>query len=109
MIVALVGLTASLVEGDWVALDLPHVGILALASILLFGAYHLSVVALRRGEVSLVGPFRYAIIIWSLLMGFFVWGDVPELVVLNEIDFARGSILCRSDSRCRLRRGMLYC
>jgi len=59
------------------------------------------VIALRRGEVSLVGPFRYAIIIWSLLMGFFVWGDVPELIVLAGMGLiaASGLLVLRAEYR----------
>jgi len=51
--------------------------------------------------ISLVGPFRYAIIIWSLLMGFLVWGDVPELIVLVGMGpiAASGLLVLRAEYR----------
>ena len=101
LVVASVGGAASLIDGSWVALGLFELGILALASIFLFGAYHLSVIALRHGEVSLVGPFRYAIILWSLLMGFVIWGDVPRPIVLAGMVLITisGIVVLRSEYR----------
>ncbi|NND49177.1 MAG: DMT family transporter, partial [Rhizobiales bacterium] len=55
---------------------------IACASCTLFGAYHYSVVAIRLGEVSLTAPFRYSVILWGLLVGYLVWGDVPGLMSL---------------------------
>jgi drug/metabolite transporter (DMT)-like permease len=73
------GALYTLASGTWQPIDLYSSALLGTAAVFLFGAYHYSVIALRRGEVSLVGPFRYAIIIWGLLVGFLVWGDVPDL------------------------------
>ena len=47
------------------------------ASIVLAG-YVFSILAMRHGDVSFVSPFRYSILIWALLLGFFVFGDVPD-------------------------------
>jgi len=76
------GAAMSLTTGKWEPLELSELGLLSTAAVLLFGAYHFSVISLRLGEVSLVGPFRYVIIIWGLVMGFVVWGDVPGLAAL---------------------------
>ena len=71
------GAVASLATATWEPVGYFELGILAVAAVFLFGAYHFSVVAVRLGEVSLVSPFRYAIIVWGLGVGYFVWGDVP--------------------------------
>ncbi|ESR24225.1 DMT family transporter [Lutibaculum baratangense] len=36
----------------------------------------------KYAPASVVAPFEYTTMIWSLLLGFFVFGDVPQLVVL---------------------------
>lgn len=81
--VAIVGVVASFATDAWVPIEYSELGLLTLAALLLFGAYHYSVVALRLGEVSLVGPFRYTIIVWGLGVGFLVWGDVPGLAAIS--------------------------
>jgi drug/metabolite transporter (DMT)-like permease len=103
--VALVGNIASVLHQDWVSLGLPELAVLALASIFLFGAYHLSVIALRNGEVSLVVPFRYAIIIWSLLVGYIIWGDIPGAITLAGMVLIVGSglVVLRTEYRQKRR------
>lgn len=56
----------------------------ALALMVLMGALsvvgqYLLIMALTRGAASLVAPFTYSQIIWSTLIGFFVFGTVPML------------------------------
>jgi drug/metabolite transporter (DMT)-like permease len=78
-----VGVAASLTTGAWAPVAYPDLGLIFVSALFLFGAYHTSVISLRLGEVSLVGPFRYLIIVWGLLMGFVVWGDVPGAAELS--------------------------
>lgn len=80
--VTIFSVAASFIIGTWAPLDLSQAALISTAAILLFGAYHFSVISLRLGEVSLVGPIRYVIIVWGLVMGFLVWGDVPDLAEL---------------------------
>lgn len=77
------GVVASFATGDWVPLAYREFGIILLSALFLFGAYHTSVVSLRLGEVSLVGPFRYIIIVWGLVVGYLVWDDVPGVAELS--------------------------
>jgi len=81
--VTLVGLAATVTSGSWTPVGYPELGLILVSALFLFGAYHTSVISLRLGEVSLVGPFRYLIIVWGLLMGFLVWGDVPGAMELS--------------------------
>lgn len=102
--VTLVGGAASLATGAWVPVAYRELGIIALSAVFLFGAYHYSVVSLRLGEVSLVGPFRYVIIIWGLAVGYLVWGDVPgvaELSGMALIAVAGFAVFRRELSRSR--------
>ncbi len=38
--------------------------------------------AVRKGELSAVAPFRYSILIWALILGLLIWGDLPDTVTL---------------------------
>ena len=38
--------------------------------------------AFRGTEVSVVAPFRYAGVLWALVLGFFIWGYVPNALAI---------------------------
>ena len=69
----------SLVEG-WRAFDARQLGLLALASGFLAGGYYCIISCMRAGELSLIAPFRYTGLLVALLLGWAVWGDVPNLL-----------------------------
>lgn len=52
--------------------------LLACAAVFLLGGYSGIIVAMRSGEIGVVAPFRYAVILWAILSGYFVWGEVPD-------------------------------
>jgi drug/metabolite transporter (DMT)-like permease len=49
------------------------------AGIALLGAQYWIIVAMRSGDIAVVAPFRYSIILWAVLAGFLVWREVPDL------------------------------
>ena len=67
----------TLIQG-WQPIGWPETGLLALASIFLAGGYYAMVSGVRQGEVSLVAPFRYTGLLWALILGYLVWGDIPN-------------------------------
>ena len=54
--------------------------LLATASVFLSGGYFLLTVAMRGGEMSLIAPFRYTGLLFAIVIGYLVWGDVPNAV-----------------------------
>ena len=64
----------------WTPVDSISLGLLFGASLFLSMAYYLLIVAMRSGEMSLVAPFRYSGLLFALLIGYVVWGDVPNLL-----------------------------
>ena len=64
----------------WTTVDNLSLGLLFGASLFLSMAYYLLIVAMRSGEMSLVAPFRYSGLLFALLIGYVVWGDVPNLL-----------------------------
>jgi len=35
--------------------------------------------AMRTGEIAVVAPFRYSIIVWSIVVGLVIWREVPDI------------------------------
>ena len=77
--VTLLSAVFSLFE-DWKPATWQQLGLLAAASVFLSGGYFLLTVAMRGGEMSVIAPFRYAGLLFALVLGFVVWGDVPNAV-----------------------------
>lgn len=47
------------------------------------GTAHFCIIdALRTGEASALAPVRYTALLWAALLGYAVWGEVPELWLL---------------------------
>jgi len=97
----------SVIDG-WQAFGWLQLGTLALASIFLAGGYYWIIDAMRHGEVSLVAPFRYAGLLWALMLGWLIWGGIPNLLAWAGIGLLIGSglyVLHRERVRSRATRG----
>lgn len=77
--ITLMGAAGTLING-WVADGaLARVGA---AALFIIGGYLCSVMAVRVGEISFVSLFRYTSLIWALIIGFLVFGDIPHPMAL---------------------------
>lgn len=47
------------------------------SALLVAVAQGLMIESFRLGEVGLVGPFKYSSLVWAVLLGLLVWGDLP--------------------------------
>jgi drug/metabolite transporter (DMT)-like permease len=58
------------------------------------GTAHFCIIeALRTGEASAMAPIRYTALLWAALLGFLLWGEVPELWLLAGAVVIVGSSL----------------
>jgi len=48
------------------------------AGLFLIVGYLTSVMAMRQGDIGLVAPFRYTSLLWAILLGFLVFGVLPD-------------------------------
>ncbi|MVQ31489.1 MULTISPECIES: DMT family transporter [Ramlibacter] len=64
----------------WQAVNAAQLGLLAAAGVLLSIGYFLLTVSMRAGEMSVVAPFRYSGLLVALVLGYLVWGDVPNVL-----------------------------
>lgn len=91
----------SAVEG-WKPFGRLEFGLLALASGFLAGGYHLIIMSMRSGEISLVAPFRYSALLFAIVIGFVVWGEFPNALAWFGIVLLIGSglqVLTRERNR----------
>ncbi|MBL8343022.1 MAG: DMT family transporter [Rubrivivax sp.] len=98
--VTLWSLALSLGQG-WVPMRAPQLALLAAAAVFLAGGYQLVIAATRAGELSVVAPFRYSGLVMAVMLGYVVWGDVPNGLAWAGIALvlATGLTLMRQGSR----------
>lgn len=75
--VTVVSGVGSLLQG-WRPFGLFEFGLLALASVFLTGGYYFIISSMRHGEMTLIAPFRYSGLLFALVLGYGVWGEVPN-------------------------------
>ncbi len=73
----LVGAFGSLAS-QWQPVTTTHVAMLGLAGIFLFAGYLFSIMTMRVGDVSFVTPFRYFALVWAIIIGIAVFGELPD-------------------------------
>lgn len=62
----------------WSPLAYGDLGLFVTSALLVAYAQGLMIEAFRLGEVGLVGPFKYTSLVWAVLLGVLVWGDLPD-------------------------------
>ncbi len=78
VLVTVFGTLLTVLSGSWIALQWSHIGTLAMAAVFLFFGYQFIVLAMRTGEIAYVVPYRYTSLIWSVMLGYLFFADVPD-------------------------------
>jgi drug/metabolite transporter (DMT)-like permease len=66
----------------WGAVSGHALALLAVAAVFLVVGYLFNVMAMRQGEIGFVSPFRYTVLIWAIVLGAVVFGDIPNTMTL---------------------------
>jgi drug/metabolite transporter (DMT)-like permease len=74
-VVTLAGLFT--IPWGWTVIRLSDLALFAGSGLLVAFAQGLMIESFRLGEVGLVAPFKYASLVWAVLLGLLVWGDLP--------------------------------
>lgn len=91
----------------WPPVSGSALALLAGAAGFLFFGYLFAVMTMRVGEVSFVSPFRYSVLIWAIILGLLLFGEVPDgwtlfgslvVVGMGIYTFYRERRLSRGDS-----------
>jgi drug/metabolite transporter (DMT)-like permease len=95
---------AMLVAEQWAAPSVRSISLIGGASFLLIGGYLTAIDFMRHGDIAVIAPFRYSVVVWAIIVGFVVWGEVPDLpmVVGTTIIIATGIYTFRRERRLAL-------
>ncbi|NIM28006.1 MAG: EamA family transporter [Gammaproteobacteria bacterium] len=66
------------IPAGWAPLAVADLGLYLASAMLIALAQGLMIESLRLGEVALVAPFKYTSLVWAVLLGVMVWGDLPD-------------------------------
>ncbi len=64
--------------GGWRPVSATSLSHIALAAVLVLVGYQSVILAMRTGEISFVAPLRYTSLIFSALLGFFFFAEIPD-------------------------------
>jgi len=62
----------------WSPVSVNDLELLGVAAVFLIFGYLFSIMTMRVGEISFISPFRYTALIWSIFLGYAVFGDMPD-------------------------------
>lgn len=63
---------------EWVPLEVGHYGMFALAGALFVAMTMAAILMMRFGDISFVAQFRYSGILWAILVGVVLFGEIPD-------------------------------
>jgi len=63
---------------EWRAVSLDTILYLGGAAVFILIGYIAGVTSMRHGEIAFVSPFRYSAMVWALLLGAFVFKEIPD-------------------------------
>jgi drug/metabolite transporter (DMT)-like permease len=78
VLVSLFGFCLVLVQGSWVPPETEQMKTLGFASAFLFVGYQFIILAMRTGEVAYVVPYRYTSLLFSIILGYIFFAEVPD-------------------------------
>jgi len=82
LLIACAGMLITTVSGAWTPMTLGECGVLTAAAMFLFVGYQFIVQSMRIGDIAYVVPFRYTSLLWAIMLGYLVFGDVPDTMTL---------------------------
>lgn len=68
--------------GGWSPMSGRTFALLVVAGVLLPIGYNCIIMALRVGDISSVAPFRYTALVWAIVIGYLVFGETPDAMML---------------------------
>ena len=66
----------------WVAIEIDNMLFLIGAAAIITVGYVFSILTMRNGDVSFVAMFRYSALIWALIIGYFVFDEIPDSLAM---------------------------
>ncbi|MFN3546365.1 MAG: DMT family transporter [Mesorhizobium sp.] len=67
--------------GGWHPVGTNDAMLLLLAAVLVVIGYQFIIMSMRIGDISYIAPFRYTALLWAILLGYLVFGNVPDIAM----------------------------
>lgn len=83
----------------WVPLKLTDVLLMAGTGVIAGMGQYAMFEGMRRAPVSVLAPFEYSSLVWAFILGFLIWGDIPDGGVIfgAALIFSAGMIVLFGD------------
>jgi drug/metabolite transporter (DMT)-like permease len=81
--VSVIGFGLCTLPFGWAELNYEDLGLMALSGLFVGGAHYLLIERFRWAEAALLAPFKYTNMIWAVLFGFVIFGDLPDAWTLS--------------------------
>jgi S-adenosylmethionine uptake transporter len=91
----------------WTPVTAQTLVIIGAAAVLVLIGYFFGVEAMRSGEIAMVSPFRYTILLWAMLAGALLFGEIPDALSLLGAAVVVGAGLYAFRREAALRRAAL--
>lgn len=78
----------------WQSINVRQFGLLAASSTFWSCGYFLIAAAMRAGQLGVVAPFRYSALIYSSILGYVIWHDVPNSLAWSGMTLIAVSGMC---------------
>lgn len=92
------------IEGQWTPLTPEQFFAFARAALCILVGYWCSVGAMRVGEVAVVSGYRYTILLWAIALGWWFFGEAPDLLSVLGMSLILGAGLFTMWREARLSR-----
>jgi drug/metabolite transporter (DMT)-like permease len=91
---------AAVVVLGWRALGAESLALLAAAATLMASGLMMITMSARVGQMSAIAPWRYTGLLWALVLGWLLWGEVPDALAWAGIGLllAAGLFLMRREA-----------
>ncbi|MGI9524999.1 MAG: DMT family transporter [Hyphomicrobiaceae bacterium] len=89
---AAVTLALFTVSFGWISISATHLFLLLVVAGLNTAAHFLMIVSLRLADAALVSPLRYTALVWAVILGYLIWGYLPD----NWTFFGASIVICSS-------------
>lgn len=68
--------------GGWQPVSGENLALLGSAAVLILFGYQFIVLSTREGDISYIAPFRYTSLLWSILLGYWIFADIPDAAMI---------------------------
>ena len=82
--IAIGGLGAVMLPAvEWAPVSASALSLICGASLAIIGGYLFSVMTIRIGDIGFVAPFRYTAMVWALILGLLMFGEIPDMPMIT--------------------------